>query len=194
METKEEVFFSLSPCSRPPILMGNDTPIAVAGEGRVEIHNDSFENVLHVPKISMNLLSVYQITHKGKKVGFTSDLVSVIDMHDNSIIAIGEVDHMSSLYKFTKFFDDDSSILLTHKESTLHEPPVKHAYTLVLSSVSNIRDDSMHSDFVHGNNHVVQPDKNPTPKLQQMPKKAHNTLQVAGNLAGNPLDSRINQY
>jgi hypothetical protein len=69
--------------------MGDDTPVAVAGEGRVELHNGSFENVLHVPNISMNLLSIYHITQKGKKVEFTSDSVSVIDMHDNSIIAIG---------------------------------------------------------------------------------------------------------
>jgi hypothetical protein len=62
MTTKEEVFSSLSPCSRPRILMGDDTPVAVAGEGRVKLHNGSFENVLHVPKLSMNLLSVYQIT------------------------------------------------------------------------------------------------------------------------------------
>jgi hypothetical protein len=41
----------------------------------------------------MNVLSVYQITQKGKKIEFTSDPISVIDMHDNSIIAIGEVDH-----------------------------------------------------------------------------------------------------
>jgi hypothetical protein len=190
MAAKEEVFSSLSPCSRPPILMGDDTPVAVAGEGRVELHNGSFENVLHVPNLSMNLLSVYQITQKGKKVEFTSDSVSVIDMHDNSIIAIGEVDHKSRLYKFTKFSDNDSSILLTHKESTLHAPPVQHAYTLVLPSVSDIRDDSIHSDFVHGNKQVVHPDKKPTSKLQQMPKKAQTTLQEVGNLAGNPLDSR----
>jgi hypothetical protein len=30
MESKEEVFTSLSSCSGPPILMGDDTPIAVA--------------------------------------------------------------------------------------------------------------------------------------------------------------------
>jgi hypothetical protein len=71
----------------------------------VELHNDSFENVLHVPNISMNLLSVYQITQKGKKVEFTSDSVFVLDMHDNSIISIGEVDHKSKFYKFTKFYD-----------------------------------------------------------------------------------------
>jgi hypothetical protein len=190
MATKEEFFSSLSPCSRPLILMGDDTQVAVAGEGRVELHNGIFENVLHVPKISMNLLSVYQITQKGKKVEFTSNSVLVIDMHDNSIISIGEVDHKSRLYKFTKFSDDDSSILLTHKEITLHAPPMQHAYTLVLPSISDIRDDSIHSDFVHGNKKVVHPDKKPALKLQQMPKKAHTTLQVAGNLAGNPLDSR----
>jgi hypothetical protein len=111
-------------------------------------------------------------------------------MHDNSIIAIGEVDHKSRLYKFTKFSDDDSYILLTHKESTLHAPPVKHAYTLVLPSVSYIKDDSINSDSIHGNKQVVHPDKNLLPKLQQMPKKAHTTLQATGNLAGNPLDSR----
>jgi hypothetical protein len=166
MAVKEEVLYSLIPCSRPPVLMGDDTPVAVVGEGRVELHNGSFENVLHVPNLSMNLLSVYQITQKGKKVEFTLNLVSIIDMHDNSIIAISEVDHKSRFYKFTKFSDNDSSILLTHKESTLHAPLVKHAYTLVLPLVSDIRDDSIHSDFVHGNKKVVQPDKKPTSKLQ----------------------------
>jgi hypothetical protein len=141
MATKEEVFSSFSPCSRPPILMGDDTSVAVAREGRVELHNDSLENVLYVPNLSMNLLSIYQITEKGKRVEFTSDSVSLIDMHDNSIIAIGEVDHKSRMYKFTKFSDNDSSILLTHRESTLHAPPVQHAYTLVLPSVSSIRYD-----------------------------------------------------
>jgi hypothetical protein len=145
MAVKDEVFSSLIPCSRPPILMGDDTPVGVAGEGRVELHNGSFEYVLHVPKISMNLLSLYQITQKVKKVEFTSDSVSVIDMHDNFIIAIGEVDHKSRLYKFIKFYNDNSSILLTHKESTLHAPPVQHAYTLVLPSISNIKDYSRHS-------------------------------------------------
>jgi hypothetical protein len=172
MAAKEEVFSSLSPCSRPHILMGDDTPVAVAGEGRVELHKGSFENVLHVPNISMNLLLVYQIAHKGKKVEFTSNSVSVIEMHENSIIAIGEVDHKSRLYKFTKFSNDDSSILLTRKEITLHAPPVQHAYTLVLPSISYIKDDSIHSNYVHGNKQVVHPDKKPASKLQQMPKKS----------------------
>jgi hypothetical protein len=39
-------------------------------------------------------------------------------MHDNSIIAIGEVDHKSRLYKFTKFVDHNSSLLLTHVDDS----------------------------------------------------------------------------
>ena len=35
-------------------------------------------------------------------------------MHDNSIIAIGEEDHKSRLYKFYKFFYHNSSLILTH--------------------------------------------------------------------------------
>jgi hypothetical protein len=193
MVVKEEDFSSLIPCSRPPILMGDDTPIVVARKLRVELHNGSFENVLHVPKLSMNILLVYKITQKGKKVEFTSDSILVTDMHDNSIITIGEVDHKSRLYKFTKFSDDDSYFLLTHKESNLHAPPVQHAYTLLLPSVSDIRYDSIHSDYVHGNKKVVQPDNKPTSKLQNMPKKAQTALQEVGNLVGNPLDFRRTQ-
>jgi hypothetical protein len=114
-------------------------------------------------------------------------------MHENSIISIGEVDHKSRLYKFTKFYDDDSSILLTHKESTFYAPPMQHAYTLVLPSVSYIRDDSIHSNYVHGHKKVIHPDKKPMTKLQQMPKKEHTTLQTAENLIGNPLDLRRTQ-
>jgi hypothetical protein len=114
MADKEEVFSSLSPCSRPPILMGDDTPVDVEGEGRVELHNGNFENVIHVPNLSMNILSIYQITQIGIRFEFTSDSIIVLDMHDSSIIAVGELDHKSRLYKFTKFTDYDSSLLLKH--------------------------------------------------------------------------------
>jgi hypothetical protein len=114
MTAKEEVFTSLSSCCEPHILMGDDTPIIVAGEGRVELPNTSFENVLHVQKISINLLLVYQITQIGKRVEFTSDSITLLDMDVSSIIAVGEVDHKSRLYNFTKFTDYDSSLLITH--------------------------------------------------------------------------------
>jgi hypothetical protein len=118
MASKDEVFISLILCSRPPILMEDDTLVVVEGEGRVELPDGSFENVLHVPKISINLLSIYQITQTGKKFEFTSDLVFVLDMHDNSIIAISEVDQKSRLYKLTKFVDHESCLLLTHADES----------------------------------------------------------------------------
>jgi hypothetical protein len=87
------------------------------------------------------------------------------------------------------------------EESPLHAPPVQHAETLVLPSVPDIRDDdSTHSDatysdtdskdFVHADEQVVHPNEEPASELQQMPKWAQSTLQAAGNLAGDPLDSR----
>jgi hypothetical protein len=72
MTTKEEVFTSLISCSGTLILMGDDTRVVVvAGERRVELSNGSFESVLHVPKLSINILSVYHITQTSKNVEFT---------------------------------------------------------------------------------------------------------------------------
>jgi hypothetical protein len=65
METTKNVLSSIPTCTGPPILMGYDTPDEVISQGRLEIPHRSFENVLHVPKISVYLLSVYQITHSG---------------------------------------------------------------------------------------------------------------------------------
>jgi hypothetical protein len=45
-------------------------------------------------------------------------------------------------------------------------------------------------DYVHEYEKVVQPNEESTLELQQIPKWAQSTLQEAGNLAGDPLDSR----
>jgi len=64
--TKNNVLSSISACMGPPVLMRDDTPVEVIGQGRIKLPHEIFENVLHVPKLSMNLLSTYQITHYGK--------------------------------------------------------------------------------------------------------------------------------
>jgi hypothetical protein len=69
----------------------------------------------------MNLLSIYQITHSGtgKRVEFTPDSITISDMHDNSMIVVGEVNHQSHLYTFSKFIAKyDSSLLLMHVDDT----------------------------------------------------------------------------
>ena len=61
MAASEEVYSSLDACKGPLILMGDNSSVEVTDKGRIELTNGSFENVLHVPKISVNLLSVYQM-------------------------------------------------------------------------------------------------------------------------------------
>ena len=59
MAAAKEVYSSLDACKGPPILMGDDSPIEVTGKGRVELSHGSFEDVLHLLKLLVNMLSVY---------------------------------------------------------------------------------------------------------------------------------------
>ena len=90
-------------CKGPPIPMGDNSSIEVTGKGRIELTNGSFENVLHVPKLSINLLSVYQMMNfgNGKKFVFTPNVMDIYDMQTNSKVATGEVNHQSRLYTFS---------------------------------------------------------------------------------------------
>lgn len=52
-------------------------------------------------------------------VEFTPESVTISDMHDNSMIVVGEVNHQCCLYTFNKFIAKfDSSLLLTHVDDT----------------------------------------------------------------------------
>jgi hypothetical protein len=100
--------------------MGDNSPVKVIDKGRIELTNRSFENVLHIPKISVNLLSVYQMTNSGtrKKFIFTPNAVDIYDMQTNSRVSTGEVNHQSRLYTFSEFIEPDSSLLLTHADES----------------------------------------------------------------------------
>jgi hypothetical protein len=51
-------------------------------------------------------------------VEFTPNSVTIYDMHDNSKIVVGEVNHQSHLYTFSKFIaKSDSSLLLMHVDN-----------------------------------------------------------------------------
>jgi hypothetical protein len=121
MKATNNVLSSIYACIGPPILMRDDTMIEVIGQGGVELPHKNFENVLHVPNLSMNILSIYQIMHSStrKRVQFTPDFVIISDMHDKSMIVVGEVNHQYHLYTFSKFIDKyDSSLLFTHVDDT----------------------------------------------------------------------------
>jgi hypothetical protein len=48
------------------LAIGDDIPLNVVGFGIVQVDNGDFNDVLCVPSLSYNLLSIYQITHSGK--------------------------------------------------------------------------------------------------------------------------------
>jgi hypothetical protein len=75
--------------------MGDDSPIEVSGQGRVDLKNGSFDNVLHVLKLVVNILFVYQITHSsiGKRDEFILNPMTVYEMEYNSQVDAGEVNH-----------------------------------------------------------------------------------------------------
>jgi hypothetical protein len=98
--------------------MGDNSPVEVTDKGRIELTNGSFENVLHIPKIFVNLLSMYQMKKYGTKktVIFTSDVVDIYDMKTNSKVSIDEENHQSRIYTFSEFIQPDFALLLTHAD------------------------------------------------------------------------------
>ena len=85
---------------------GFDRSLSVVGSRIVPVENDHFSDVLCVPIISCNFLSVYQITHfgEGKTVTFTPHQVVIKDFKNpQHVLATGIVDDITRLYKFNNF-------------------------------------------------------------------------------------------
>jgi hypothetical protein len=120
MDASEVVYSSLDACKDLHILMGDNSFFEVTDKGRIELTNGSFENVLHVSKISVNLIFVYQMMNfgTGNKVIFTPNSVHIYDMKTNSRVSTSEVNHQSRLYNFSEFIEPDSSLLLTHADES----------------------------------------------------------------------------
>ena len=63
MMAEEESFSSLETSKSIPIHLGDDSTIITKGQGTVDLENGFFSNVLYVPSLAANILSVYQMTH-----------------------------------------------------------------------------------------------------------------------------------
>jgi hypothetical protein len=116
MAASKEIYYSLDACKVPPILMGENSSVKVIDKGRIELTNKSFENVLHVPKIFVNLLSMYQMTNSNtrNKFIFTPNSVDIYDIQTKSRVSTTKVNHQARLYTFSEFIEPDSVVLLTH--------------------------------------------------------------------------------
>eukprot|EP00253_Pinus_taeda_P013591 PITA_13591 len=92
----------------------------VVGTGTVHLDNGQFNDVLCVPTLSSNLLSVYQITHsgEGKIVEFSPHDVVIKDLRDpKQILATGIADDSTRLYKFHNFGSSNlPSVFVAHND------------------------------------------------------------------------------
>jgi hypothetical protein len=73
-------------------MMGDNSLVEVTDKGRIELTNKSFENVQHIPKLSVNILSVYQMKTFGtrKRVIFKLDAMDIYDMQTNSRVSTSD--------------------------------------------------------------------------------------------------------
>ena len=55
----KEIFSSLDMSKGPPIVLGDNSLTDSMGKGRIDLDHGNFNNVLYVPGLSSNLLSVY---------------------------------------------------------------------------------------------------------------------------------------
>ena len=75
MVSTREIFSSLDMSKGTPIVLGDDSLTNSLGKGRIDLDHGKCSNVLYVPGLASNLLSVYQMTQIGslKKVIFSPD-------------------------------------------------------------------------------------------------------------------------
>eukprot|EP00253_Pinus_taeda_P022187 PITA_22187 len=114
------MFSSLHDCNTKNIYVGDDRSLNVVGTGTVHLDNGQFNDVLCVPTLPSNLLSVYQITHsgEGKIVEFSPHDVVIKDLRDpNQILATGIADDSTRLYKFHNFGSSNlPSVFVAHND------------------------------------------------------------------------------
>ena len=105
MVALRESFSSLQYFDGPSIHMGNNSKFQSKAKGSIKLEHGKFKDVIYVPSLAANLLSVYQMIHTGtpKRVIFGSDSVEITDISSGNIIAKGAANHASKAYEFSHF-------------------------------------------------------------------------------------------
>jgi transposase InsO family protein len=114
MAKDKAIFSALNECNTKKIFVGDDRSLSVVGSGTVQVDNGHFNDVLCVPSLSCNFLSVYQITHsgEGKTVEFSRHQVVIKDLKDpKHVLVTGIADDITKLYKFDNFGSSTFSLV-----------------------------------------------------------------------------------
>ena len=97
--------------------MGDDSTTILEGQGTVNLENGFFSNVLYVPYLASNLLSVCQMTHKGvpKRLSLILNDVGITELASRKLVAKGLAKHHAKSYEFSHFVADAKpTALLNH--------------------------------------------------------------------------------
>jgi len=72
MANNKAMFSSLNDCNTKNIYVGDDRSLSVVGTGTIHLDNGQFNDVLCVPTLYCNLISIYQTTYssEGQTVEF----------------------------------------------------------------------------------------------------------------------------
>jgi hypothetical protein len=103
MAKDKDIFSNLNECNTKKIFIGDDRSLSVVGSRTIQVDNGHFNDVLCVPSLSCNLLSIYQITHsgEGKTVEFSPHQVVIKDLkYPKHVLGTRIVVDITRLYKF----------------------------------------------------------------------------------------------
>jgi hypothetical protein len=120
MDKDKNIFSSLNECNTNKIFVSDNRTISVVGSRIIQVDYGNFNDVLCVPSLSCNLLSVYQINHscEGKTIEFSPHQVVIKDLKDpKHVLATGIAEDITRLYKFDNFGSSYfSSIFFVHSD------------------------------------------------------------------------------
>ena len=154
-----------------------------------------FKDLLYMPSLAANLLSVYQMTHNGppKRVEFGLDSVEITNISTGNIIAKEVANHASKEYEFSHF--------LPYSDPVQPQLPFERGGKNIISTpfvngvLSKISDSEDEEQDQHDLDIEVVPHENldpnlaPIPNQWPKPKWAQKLIEAAGNGPGN-LDDR----
>jgi hypothetical protein len=106
MAKDKYIFSALKECNTKKIFVGDDISLSVVGYETIQVDNGHFNDVLCLPSLFCNLLSMYQITHsgEGKTIEFSPFQVVIKDLkYIKHFVATRIVDDITKLYKFDNF-------------------------------------------------------------------------------------------
>ena len=105
MVSSIESFSSLKLTDVPSIHMGDDSQIQAKGKGSIKLQHGVFKNVLYVPSLATNLVSIYQMTLIGSpnRVVFGYELVEISYISTGKLVVKGVANHASKAYEFSHF-------------------------------------------------------------------------------------------